>query len=132
MQAGINSGAQEGQTVPAPQVAPVVLLLSQTPWSVIFGDERMNEGRTGSDDVKRNMSVMISLHRYSLVVILVMMVTKKLSKRWLQRDYYICRWKSRSCLEWKVLTNIMKRCQCFNDLLKLSNLGLTVVQSGCD
>jgi len=41
----------------------------------------MNEGRTGSDDVKRNMSVMISLHRYSLAVILVMMITKKLSKR---------------------------------------------------
>jgi len=38
---GMNSGAPEGLAVPAPHMAPVVLLLLQTWWLV------MNEERTG-------------------------------------------------------------------------------------
>ena len=41
LKTGVNSCAPRGKTVPAPLVAPVVLLLLKTKWSF------MNEGSTG-------------------------------------------------------------------------------------
>ncbi len=49
----VNSCASLGQAVPAPLVAPIVVLLLQTLWKI------MNEGQDYDYD-KRNISVVIS------------------------------------------------------------------------
>ena len=65
----MNSGVLEGQVVPAPHVAPVMLLLLRTWWYV------MNEERTGLE-LRQTEHICGHLwHRYSVTVNQVMVVT---------------------------------------------------------